>query len=135
METPKTISDIIRSSKNLPLDERLNYLTEEIIFLTELSMRTNKRLSDLEDNVISNDQTNNKTKNPSILRVLTVYYSHDYNHKGKTFSRYMLQLGGFNELFITDKLAGNKLEVQSGDIITCKIDGDKIKDIKVLHEI
>lgn len=66
-------------------------------------------------------------------KVISVYYVNDYQYKGVTFHRYMVQLGGHSDFYVMDKLTTTKDMTENGDLIYCKIEGDKLKDVKVLH--
>jgi hypothetical protein len=67
--------------------------------------------------------------------VENIYFVNDYVYKGMKFNRFMVQLQGYNDLYTMDKLSTTVDKVEKDDLIYCKFEGDKLKDVKVLYDV
>jgi len=67
--------------------------------------------------------------------VENIYFVNDYVYKGMKFNRFMVQLLGYNDLYTMDKLSTTVDKVERNDLIYCKFEGDKLKDVKVLYDV
>jgi hypothetical protein len=71
----------------------------------------------------------------NIFVVKSIFFNKEYEYKDKIFSRYIVELEGFPSPFIMDRKAKNAVNPEVGGNIFCKIDGDKLKDVEVIHTL
>jgi len=69
--------------------------------------------------------------------VVSVYYVKEYEYKDATWVQFLVvvNLNGNEEKFYKDNLLGTDMNISVGDIISFKVHGTKIKEVKILKEI
>ncbi len=75
------------------------------------------------------------TSDNGIFKVKSIFFNKEYEYMGKIFNRYVVELEGFPSPFIMDRKAKNTINPEIGGNIFCKIDGDKLKDVEVIHTL
>ena len=75
------------------------------------------------------------TSDSSVFKVKNIFFNKEYEYMGKTFNRYIVELEGFPSPFIMDRKVKNSVNPEVGGNIFCKIDGDKLKDVEVIHTL
>lgn len=68
-----------------------------------------------------------------IFKVKTIFFNKEYVYMGNNFIRYIVELEGFANPFIMDRQTKKNITPVVGGNIFCKIDGDKLKDVEVIH--
>lgn len=112
-----TLAEIVYKKSQgieLTIEERVTYLEFQI-----------RALSNKESRV---------SKSGPPYTVENVYSVNDYEYKGMLFHRYMVKLEGNPDLYTMDKLSTTVDEVEENDLIYCKIDGEKLKEVKILYK-
>lgn len=77
------------------------------------------------------------TNNMKIETIKTAYFFSEHVYNEVTFVNYIVELVGYDTPYKLCKFKDDKLfpHVKEGDKITCEIEGDKLKNVKVLTEI
>jgi hypothetical protein len=72
-----------------------------------------------------------------IETIKTAYFFSEHVYNEVTFVNYVVELEGHDTPYKLCKFKDNKQfpHVKEGDKITCEIEGDKLKNVKVLTEI
>jgi len=81
------------------------------------------------------DQKQTLTSDNGIFKVKSIFLNKEYEYMGKTFNRYVVELEGFPSPFIMDRKSKNAVNPVIGGNIFCKIDGDKLKYVEVIHTL
>ncbi len=81
------------------------------------------------------DQKQIPASDNGIFKVKSIFFNKEYEYMGKTFNRYVIELEGFPSPFIMDRKSKNVINPEIGGNIFCKIDGDKLKDVEVIHTL
>ena len=71
----------------------------------------------------------------SIFKVVSVFFNKTYEYKGIALNRFIVELEGYSTPFVMDRKVTNNMNPEAGGTIFCKIDGDKLKDVEIIHEI
>ena len=126
----KRASKIYEEHSYKKLEQRVNVLAEYID--KHLLPLINKLYREVE--TLKSQQ---QTPNPDggIFKVKSIFFNKEYEYKDKTFSRYIVELEGFPNPFIMDRKAKNIINPEVGGNIFCKIDGDKLRDVEVIHTV
>lgn len=115
-----------RQGVELTSDERIFVLEQEV-----------KRLEALIHEV-SETFLNQQTKPVGINdihigEVKYIYYIKEYEYKGGTYEQFLITLNDDTKFYM-DKFKGSQPKVEEGDTISYKIDGDKLREVRVLYD-
>jgi hypothetical protein len=125
----------------MKLDEStIDTIIKEQGFLLEQIADLDNKIKSLEYEInrirIKNLLESDKPKpDTSFFKVNKIFFAEEYNYKGKNIHRFMVALENHEEPYIMDRASTNESRISSGDLIYCKIEGNKLKDVKVLYEI
>jgi nucleoid DNA-binding protein len=112
------------------LDKKLDSIAKYVVNdLTDVVNLLNKEVQTLKD------QKQIPASDNGIFKVKSIFFNKEYEYMGKTFNRYVIELEGFPSPFIMDRKAKNAVNPEVGGNIFCKIDGDKLKDVEVIHTL
>lgn len=117
----------------------LDLTSDERIFLLEQEVKRLESLIHEVSETFLNQQTNNQT-NPvgindiHIGSVKYIYYIKEYQYKGSTYEQFLITLSDDTKFYM-DKFKGSQPKVEDGDTISYKIDGDKLREVRVLYNV
>ena len=69
-----------------------------------------------------------------IGKVKWVYYIKEYEYKGRTLEQFLITLDNDSKYYM-DRNKGTVPQVEDGDSISYKIDGDKLRNVRVLYDV
>ena len=69
-----------------------------------------------------------------IGKVKWVYYIKEYEYKGRTLEQFLITLDDDSKYYM-DRNKGSVPQVEDGDSISYKIDGDKLRKVRVLYDV
>jgi hypothetical protein len=69
-----------------------------------------------------------------IGKVKRVHYIKEYTYKGCILEQFLITLEDDSKFYM-DKMKGTQPKVMDGDDITYKIDGDKLREVRVLYDV
>lgn len=118
-------------------DHRIKKLEEKIDTITEyvekhLRLVVNRLYEEVQT---LKSQQQIPSSDSGIFKVKSIFFNKEYEYKDKIFSRYIVELEGFPSPFIMDRKAKNMVNPEVGGNIFCKIDGDKLRDVEVIHTL
>ena len=69
-----------------------------------------------------------------ISKVKWVHYIKEYDYKGRTLEQFLITLDDDSKYYM-DRNKGSVPQVEDGDSISYKIDGDKLRKVRVLYDV
>lgn len=69
-----------------------------------------------------------------IGKVKWVHYIKEYEYKGRTLEQFLITLDNDSKYYM-DRNKGSVPQVEDGDSISYKIDGDKLRNVRVLYDV
>ena len=116
--------------------------SEERIYSLEMEIgRLDNLIRDLSESFIEHqigltkDEPNPVGINDIIIgNVKFVYYIKEYEYKGKILEQFLITLEDDSKFYM-DKIKGTQPKVEDGDTISYKIDGDKLREVRVLYDV
>jgi hypothetical protein len=70
----------------------------------------------------------------AIGKVKWIHYVKEYEYKGKLFEQFLITLEDDSKYYV-DKNKGAQPQIEDGDTISYKIDGDKLRSVRVLYDV
>lgn len=120
------------TGKDNDLRNELDYLhrkiEELVVVVNQLTLFSRER----KDNVVIEEIK--QGQGILISKVKLVHYIKEYEYKDKKFEQFLITLEDDSK-FYTDKLKGSQTRVEDGDTISYKVDGDKLREVKVLYDV
>jgi hypothetical protein len=69
-----------------------------------------------------------------VSKVKWVHFVKEYEYKSRTFEQFLITLSDDSKYYM-DKHKDTKPQVEDGDSISYKIDGDKLREVRVLYDV
>ena len=129
MTHEEKICSRIETLLNTPTD--LHHVVKRLGTLEIIVENLIEKIQFFEDNTAKN--ISNPTK--PFHKVESIFFTEEYQYKGKDIHRFIVTLENHNEPYTMDRTSNNQTRITSGDLIYCKIDGNKLKDVKILYEV
>jgi transcriptional regulator with PAS, ATPase and Fis domain len=104
------------------MENELKHLRTELIYY-QLRAKTTKPV---EVPIISSDITTGKVK--------LVNYVKEYEYKNKKFEQFLLTLDNDAKYYV-DKLKGSSVKIEENDEISFRVDGNKLREVRVLYHM
>jgi len=124
----------------MDLQEQINILLNRLIdseneiytlkarFAAHMYQITQDKLSEDEQPIIED------ANNILIGKVEEIYYIKEYEYKDTVFEQFLVTLND-NKKYYVDRFKGSKPKIEDGHKISYEIDGNKLRNVRVLTEI
>jgi hypothetical protein len=111
------------------LRNELDFLHRKLEELVVVLNQHTLLLREKKDNVVVEE-----TKQQGILtnKVKWVHFVKEYDYKDKVFEQFLITFQDESKYYM-DKHKNSKPQVEDGDTISYKIDGDKLREVRVLY--
>jgi hypothetical protein len=137
-ETRTSNAQIVYKRKqgiDLTSDERIFLLEQEVRNLKEICFNLSTNFKHHLDNHTSGEETNTAgIDDIHTSKVKYVYFIKEYQYKGITLEQFLITLDD-DRKFYMNKSKDTQPKVEDGDVVSYKIDGDKLREVRVLYDI
>lgn len=123
-----------RQGIELNLEEKYLVLEMDVKRLQDTINYLVKSLEKLEESQVKNEQTPVVTNDITISMVKYLYFIKEYEYKGRTYDQFLVTLEDDSKYYV-DKIKGSQPKIEEGDAISYKIDGDKLREVRVLYNV
>ena len=107
--------------EELTMEERVSLLEYDI---ASIRMMLNK----------SEPISEGKNLNITISKVKYIYFVKDYTYRDTIFKQYLVTLEDDSKYYM-DKIKGSEVQIDEGDTISFRVDGDKLREVRVLYNV
>jgi hypothetical protein len=118
------------NDKNLrnELDYLHRKIEELVVVINRLSIHANEQKND--------NFTMDDTTKPGLLigKVKDLHYVKEYDYKGQTLEQFIVTLDN-NQNYFVDRRKDSTTQIENNDTISYVIDGDKLRQVRVLYSV
>jgi len=105
-------------------------LRNELDAIHDVLLILSKQVSKL---INEQNNPNKEVNNILVSKVKWIHFVKEYEYKDKVFEQFLITFQDESKYYM-DRRKNSKPQVEDGDTISYKIDGDKIREVRVLYD-